>query len=128
MYKGDATKVVIGKRVASIESLRSTGLRRFQVRQLCFSCGFSKNDELCLVENSDQLLIKYESSTEEGRTVVYYCGLSFREIGSRVGRNQTSVMWILDRWMQEGTTDRRDRSIHLSVPLYVRTGKFYVWQ
>ncbi|GFT58604.1 transposable element Tcb1 transposase [Trichonephila clavipes] len=33
-----------------------------------------------------------------------------REIGSRVGRNQTTVMWICDRWMQEGTTDRRDRS------------------
>ncbi|GFU14894.1 transposable element Tcb1 transposase [Trichonephila clavipes] len=29
------------------------------------------------------------------------CGLSFREIGSRVGRNQTTVMRICDRWMQE---------------------------
>ncbi|GFU88099.1 uncharacterized protein K02A2.6 [Trichonephila clavipes] len=29
---------------------------------------------------------------------------------SRVGRNQTTVMRICDRWMQEGTTDRRDRS------------------
>ncbi|GFX43101.1 transposable element Tcb1 transposase [Trichonephila clavipes] len=29
------------------------------------------------------------------------CGLSFRKIGSRVGRNQTSVMRICDRWMQE---------------------------
>ncbi|GFX68044.1 transposable element Tcb1 transposase [Trichonephila clavipes] len=38
------------------------------------------------------------------------CGLSFREIGSRVGRNQTTVMRICDRWMQEGTTDRRGRS------------------
>ncbi|GFX55202.1 transposable element Tcb1 transposase [Trichonephila clavipes] len=37
-------------------------------------------------------------------------GLSFREIGSRVGRNQTTVMWICDRWIQEGTTDRRGRS------------------
>ncbi|GFX10045.1 HTH_38 domain-containing protein [Trichonephila clavipes] len=27
-------------------------------------------------------------------------GLTFREIGSRVGRNQTTVMWICDRWMQ----------------------------
>ncbi|GFS52948.1 hypothetical protein TNCV_330951 [Trichonephila clavipes] len=27
---------------------------------------FSKNDQLCLVENSDQLLIKYPSSTKEG--------------------------------------------------------------
>ncbi|GFS72723.1 transposable element Tcb1 transposase [Trichonephila clavipes] len=31
------------------------------------------------------------------------------EIGSRVGRNQTTVMRICDRWMQEGTTDRRGR-------------------
>ncbi|GFV40687.1 transposable element Tcb1 transposase [Trichonephila clavipes] len=33
-----------------------------------------------------------------------------KEIGSRVGRNKTTVMRICDRWMQEGTTDRRDRS------------------
>ncbi|GFU22496.1 DDE_3 domain-containing protein [Trichonephila clavipes] len=32
------------------------------------------------------------------------------EIGSRVGRNQTTVMRICDRWMQEGTTGRRGRS------------------
>ncbi|GFX04632.1 transposable element Tcb1 transposase [Trichonephila clavipes] len=32
------------------------------------------------------------------------------EIGSRVGRNQTNVMRICDRWMQECTTDQRDRS------------------
>ncbi|GFW18357.1 hypothetical protein TNCV_1183851 [Trichonephila clavipes] len=31
------------------------------------------------------------------------------EIGSRVVRNQTTVMRICDRWMQEGTTDRRGR-------------------
>ncbi|GFX66771.1 piezo-type mechanosensitive ion channel component 1 [Trichonephila clavipes] len=46
-----------------------------------------------------------------GRIVAYRdCGLSFREIGSRVGRNQTTVMQICDRWMQEDTTDRRGRS------------------
>ncbi|GFX01117.1 uncharacterized protein TNCV_4580831 [Trichonephila clavipes] len=28
-------------------------------------------------------------------------------IGSRVGRNQTTVMRICDRWMQEGISDRR---------------------
>ncbi|GFX05071.1 transposable element Tcb1 transposase [Trichonephila clavipes] len=33
-----------------------------------------------------------------------------REIGSRVGRNQTTIMRICDCWMQEGTTDRRGRS------------------
>ncbi|GFU77626.1 transposable element Tcb1 transposase [Trichonephila clavipes] len=47
---------------------------------------------------------------DKGRIVAYRdCGLSFREIGSRVRRNQT-VMRICDRWMQEGTTDRRGRS------------------
>ncbi|GFX21868.1 HTH_38 domain-containing protein [Trichonephila clavipes] len=38
------------------------------------------------------------------------CGLSFREIVSRVGRNQQTVMRICDFWMQQGTTDRRGRS------------------
>ncbi|GFW43751.1 transposable element Tcb2 transposase [Trichonephila clavipes] len=32
------------------------------------------------------------------------------QIGSRVGRNQTTVMWICDRWMQERTTEGRGRS------------------
>ncbi|GFW22270.1 transposable element Tcb1 transposase [Trichonephila clavipes] len=42
------------------------------------------------------------SEFDRGRIVVYRdCGLSFREIGSRVGRNQTTVMRICDRWMQE---------------------------
>lgn len=51
------------------------------------------------------------SEFDRGRIVAYReCGLSFREIGSRVGRNQTTVMRICDRWMQEGTTDRRVRS------------------
>ncbi|GFW23320.1 transposable element Tcb1 transposase [Trichonephila clavipes] len=51
------------------------------------------------------------SEFNRGRIVVYRdCGLSFREIGSRVGRNQTTVMRISDRWMQEGTMDRRGRS------------------
>ncbi|GFV76986.1 transposable element Tcb1 transposase [Trichonephila clavipes] len=48
------------------------------------------------------------SEFDRGRIVAYRdCGLSFREIGSRVERNQTSAMRICDRWMQEGTTDRR---------------------
>ncbi|GFV95711.1 transposable element Tcb1 transposase [Trichonephila clavipes] len=38
------------------------------------------------------------------------CGLFFKEIGSRVGRNQITVMPICDHWMQEDTTERRDRS------------------
>ncbi|GFX50117.1 transposable element Tcb1 transposase [Trichonephila clavipes] len=48
------------------------------------------------------------SEFDRRRIVAYRdCGLSFREIVSRVGRNQTTVMRICDRWMQEGTTDRR---------------------
>ncbi|GFV92468.1 transposable element Tcb1 transposase [Trichonephila clavipes] len=37
-------------------------------------------------------------------------GLRIREIGSRVGQNQATVMRLCDRWMQVGTTDRRGRS------------------
>ncbi|GFS49511.1 HTH_Tnp_Tc3_2 domain-containing protein [Trichonephila clavipes] len=36
--------------------------------------------------------------------------MTHREIGSRVGRNQTTVMRICDRWMQEGTVDQPGRS------------------
>ncbi|GFW37477.1 transposable element Tcb1 transposase [Trichonephila clavipes] len=51
------------------------------------------------------------SEFDRGRIVVYRdCGLSFRQIVSRVGRNQTTVMRICDRWIQEGTTDRRGGS------------------
>ncbi|GFU98960.1 transposable element Tcb1 transposase [Trichonephila clavipes] len=51
------------------------------------------------------------SESDIGRIVAYRnCGLSFREIGSRVGRNQATVMRICDRWMHDGTTDRRGRS------------------
>ncbi|GFU73278.1 transposable element Tcb1 transposase [Trichonephila clavipes] len=47
---------------------------------------------------------------DRGRIVAYRdCGLSFSEIGSRVERNQTIVMRICSRWMQEGTTERRGR-------------------
>ncbi|GFX42667.1 transposable element Tcb1 transposase [Trichonephila clavipes] len=52
-----------------------------------------------------------ESELDRERIVAYLdCGLSFREIASLVGRNQTTVMRICDRWMQEGTTDQRGRS------------------
>ncbi|GFW36502.1 transposable element Tcb1 transposase [Trichonephila clavipes] len=50
------------------------------------------------------------SEFDRGRIVAYRdCGLSFKEIDSRVGRNQI-VMRVCDRWMQEGTMDRRGRS------------------
>ncbi|GFV50692.1 HTH_38 domain-containing protein [Trichonephila clavipes] len=42
------------------------------------------------------------SEFDRGRIVAYRdCGLSFRKISSRVGRNQTTVMRTCDRWMQE---------------------------
>ncbi|GFT27197.1 transposable element Tcb1 transposase [Trichonephila clavipes] len=51
------------------------------------------------------------SELVSGRIVAYRdCGLSFREIRSRVGRNQTTVMRIRDRWIKKGTTDRCGRS------------------
>ncbi|GFW48818.1 transposable element Tcb1 transposase [Trichonephila clavipes] len=51
------------------------------------------------------------SKFDRGRIVAYrYYELSFREIGSRVGRNQITVMRICYRWMQEGTMGRHDRS------------------
>ncbi|GFX18628.1 transposable element Tcb1 transposase [Trichonephila clavipes] len=60
------------------------------------------------------------SEFDRGRIVAYRsCGLSLKEIGSRVERNQTTVMRICDRWKQEGqrgrshppqcTTSREDR-------------------
>ncbi|GFV62437.1 transposable element Tcb1 transposase [Trichonephila clavipes] len=50
---------------------------------------------------------------DRGRIVAYRdCGLSFRRIGSRVGRNQITVMRICDHWMQEVTMNRRPR-LHL---------------
>ncbi|GFX99208.1 transposable element Tcb1 transposase [Trichonephila clavipes] len=51
------------------------------------------------------------SEFDRGRIVAYRdCGLSFRKIGSGVGRNQTTLKRICDRWMQESTTDRCGRS------------------
>ncbi|GFX90695.1 transposable element Tcb1 transposase [Trichonephila clavipes] len=51
------------------------------------------------------------SKFDRGRIGAYRdWGLSFKEIGSRGGRNQTTVKRICDRWMQEGTMDRRGRS------------------
>ncbi|GFS82192.1 transposable element Tcb1 transposase [Trichonephila clavipes] len=51
------------------------------------------------------------SEFDRGRIVACRdCASSFREIGYRVGRNQATIMRICDRWMQEGTTDRRGQS------------------
>ncbi|GFU51808.1 transposable element Tc1 transposase [Trichonephila clavipes] len=67
------------------------------------SMQITRNIQTALAERSafDQV-----SEFDRGRIVAYRererdCRLSFREIGSRVGRNQTTVMRICDRWMQE---------------------------
>ncbi|GFU03329.1 hypothetical protein TNCV_3338461 [Trichonephila clavipes] len=57
---------------------------------------------------------KKETYFDKRTLIGHLCG-KFRsyirgEIGSRVGRNQTTVTRICERWMQEGTTDRHGRS------------------
>ncbi|GFX45628.1 hypothetical protein TNCV_176211 [Trichonephila clavipes] len=61
----------------------------------------------------------WNSNSDHGQTekILHHVSLlwawrisTLREIGSRVGRNQTTVMRIWDCWMQEGTADRRGRS------------------
>ncbi|GFX59163.1 uncharacterized protein TNCV_936781 [Trichonephila clavipes] len=84
--------------------------RRFQVRQLCFSCGFFKKRSI-MSRRKQRSAFDQISEFDRGMIVANRdWGLSFREIGSRVERNQTTVMRIYERWMQEGTRDRRDRS------------------
>ncbi|GFX35053.1 transposable element Tcb1 transposase [Trichonephila clavipes] len=64
------------------------------------------------------------SEFDRGRIGAYRdCGLSFRQIGSRVGRSQTTVMWICDRGEFRrafSPTDVVDH-IHLSSPVCVMT-------
>ncbi|GFV67757.1 uncharacterized protein TNCV_4624371 [Trichonephila clavipes] len=96
--------------VTSKRYLRFGDFDDFKPGNCVFSCGFFKKRSVmsCRKQRSafDQV-----SQNDRGRIVAYRdCGLSFRKIGSRVGRNQTTVMRICDRWMQEGTTDRRGRS------------------
>ncbi|GFV76610.1 transposable element Tc1 transposase [Trichonephila clavipes] len=53
------------------------------------------------------------SEFDRGMIVAYGdCGLSFRKIGSRGGRNQTTLMRICDRWIHECTTERAQWSVH----------------
>ncbi|GFU69327.1 transposable element Tc1 transposase [Trichonephila clavipes] len=59
------------------------------------------------------------SEFDRGGLVTYRdCRLSLREFGSRVGRNQTTVMWLCDRCMQKvsaRTIRRRLQQSGLSV-------------
>ncbi|GFU28623.1 transposable element Tcb1 transposase [Trichonephila clavipes] len=59
----------------------------------------------------ERLAFDQVSEFDRGRIVAYQdCGLSFRKIGNRVGRNQITVMLICNRWVQKGTTDQCGRS------------------
>ena len=50
---------------------------------------------------------QHVSEFDSGRIVAYReCGLSFRDIATRIGRNPTTVMRIWNRWVQEGHTER----------------------
>ncbi|GFY18306.1 uncharacterized protein TNCV_2047121 [Trichonephila clavipes] len=81
--------------------------RRFQVRQLCFSCSFFKRRPV-MSRREQRSAFDHVSEFDRGSIVTYRdCGLSFSEIGSLVGRNQTTIMRVCDLWMHEGTTDRR---------------------
>ncbi|GFT61086.1 transposable element Tcb1 transposase [Trichonephila clavipes] len=55
--------------------------------------------------------ISFSSSIRVRQWTLTYrvSGLSFREIGSRVGRTQATVMGICEHWMQEDTKDRCGR-------------------
>ncbi|GFY30087.1 uncharacterized protein TNCV_4074001 [Trichonephila clavipes] len=88
---------------------------------------FSKNDQLS--RRKQRSAFDQVSEFDRGIIVAYRdCGLAFRQIGSRVGQNQTTVMRICDSWMQGvRRTDVANR-IHLSEPLHVRTGKLCTWQ
>ncbi|GFU47764.1 transposable element Tcb1 transposase [Trichonephila clavipes] len=81
--------------------------RPFQVWQLCFSCGFFEKRSV-MSRRKQRSAFDQVSEFDRGRIETYRdCGLSFREIGSRVGRNPITVMRIWDCWMQEDMTDRR---------------------
>ncbi|GFV11268.1 transposable element Tc1 transposase [Trichonephila clavipes] len=67
-----------------------------------FSCSF-----LTIPRGKHRASFDQVSEFDRGIIVVYRnCGLSFREIGQRVGRNQATVMRISHHWMRDEMTDR----------------------
>ncbi|GFV56597.1 transposable element Tcb1 transposase [Trichonephila clavipes] len=65
---------------------------------------------LCSVKRKSFTSLSFSASTNLESRGLSFPTTSGWEIGSRVGRNQTTVMRIWDRWMQEGTTNRCGRS------------------
>ncbi|GFU52398.1 uncharacterized protein TNCV_3959121 [Trichonephila clavipes] len=87
--------------------LRLGEFHDFKFGSCVFLVFFSKKRSVTS-RRRQQLAFDQVSEFDRGSTVAYRdYGLSFREIGSRVGRNQTTVMGIWDRWMRESKTDRR---------------------
>jgi len=59
--------------------------------------------------------LEHISEFDRGRIVAYSDrGLSFKDIGNRVGRKQLTVMRVCNCWMQEGAADRSHFSRFLS--------------
>ncbi|GFS83691.1 transposable element Tcb1 transposase [Trichonephila clavipes] len=88
LYKDEAGKQQNSQRLAA--NVDYIGLTRYRYYRFALLC------ELGMMRILPVLIVS--------------CKLKVLEIGSRVGRNQTTVMRIYDSWMQEGTIDRRDRS------------------
>ncbi|GFW36410.1 transposable element Tcb1 transposase [Trichonephila clavipes] len=88
-------------------------LTKYITNCICLSLQFDESVEVVDISQLCIFLSAFDQVSEfdRGKIVTYRdCGLPFRKIGSRVGRNQTIVMQIYDHWMQEGTTDQRGRS------------------
>ncbi|GFY11465.1 uncharacterized protein TNCV_3183031 [Trichonephila clavipes] len=125
--KGAQTDITRVSGVTSKRYLRLGDFNDFKFGNCVFLVVFSKNDQLCL--RKQRSAFDQVSEFDRGRIVVYRdCGLSFKEMGSRVGRNQTTVMRICDlECKRVRRTDEVDH-IHLSAKLHLKTGKLCAWQ
>ncbi|GFU40334.1 uncharacterized protein TNCV_4255171 [Trichonephila clavipes] len=73
-------------------------LRLGDFNNCVFLVVFSRKKRSVMSRRKQRSAFDQVSEFDRGRIVAYRdCGLLFREIGSRVGRNQTSVMRICDR-------------------------------
>ncbi|GFW73592.1 DDE_3 domain-containing protein [Trichonephila clavipes] len=103
---------MLGRRIAARQPLLTClpELRRALLDEWC-NIPQDPIDNLILSMTKRSISFDQVSEFDRGRIVAYRdCGLTSREIYSRVGRNQATVMRICDQWMQEGTTDQRGRS------------------
>ncbi|GFS62969.1 HTH_38 domain-containing protein [Trichonephila clavipes] len=105
-----------GERAYSLVDERQRRKRRLrQGEKLNFWCRKARETRPLYVEAEPELII-----------VAYRnCGLSFKEIDERVGRNKVTVMRIGHRWRQEEMTDQWSRS-HLPRCTNVRDDRWIV--